>query len=119
VLDHLEREHVAGRDRVGCLKQALAGYRRLAGAGHQAFADELERYVAFQLRHMTVEEEQVLPAAVQALTEGDWTAIDAAFSSNQDPIGGVAAKQELPKLFRAIVQLVPPACSAEPGIEDG
>jgi hemerythrin-like domain-containing protein len=118
VLDELEREHVAGRDRIGQLKQALAGYRRLTSAGYQAFADELERYVAFELRHMTVEEERVLPAAAQALTVDDWTAIDAAFSSNQDPIGGVVAKQELPKLLRAIMQRFPRASSAEPGIED-
>ena len=118
VLDELDREHLACRDRIGQLKQALTAYRRLASAGHQVFADELERYVTFQLRHMAVEEEQALPAAVQALTPEDWTVIDAAFASNQDPIGGIAAKRELPKLFRAIVRLAPPPRDSESEIEE-
>jgi hemerythrin-like domain-containing protein len=116
VIDDLEREHVAGRDAIVLLKRALDDFRASGIAGQPAFARELERYVDFHWKHMSTEEQKILPAAEQSLTDQDWAPIDAAFSSNDDPLVGVDATREMRELFRRIVNLAPPPIGVGPDI---
>ena len=65
--------------------------RALEG-GNEAAVSALKRavedYVAFQFRHIQLEEEQVLPKAEAVLTAMDWERIDNAFARNSDPMFG-------------------------------
>lgn len=88
---------------------------RVGGAdARQAFAAAVERYATFHWAHMRKEEDLVLPLALETLTIGDWTAIDAAFSVNDDPVPGLAPRQEFDALFRLIVALAPPPVGVGP-----
>jgi hemerythrin-like domain-containing protein len=108
ILDDLEAEHRRGDELTRELRYLLARCR-VGGAGaKQAFAAAVERYATFHWAHMRKEEDLVLPLAHEALTPGDWEAIDAAFGANDDPVPGLAPRQELDALFRLIVAMAPP-----------
>ncbi len=113
VLDALEREHVVGRERFAELKALWERYRA-DPAGFAPFAEGVERYAHFHWRHMRKEEDEVLPLAAQALTAEDWAAIDAAFTSNEDPVVGVPASKAFRELFRRLVAIVPPPLGVGP-----
>jgi hemerythrin-like domain-containing protein len=114
VVAELEREHAAGRDAIETLKRALADYRARGDAGQPSFAAALARYIDFHWKHMTTEEQEILPAAEQSLMPQDWAPIDAAFASNDDPLVGVDASREMRELFRRIVHLAPPPIGLGP-----
>ena len=79
--------------------------RRYAEA---AFELALERYIRFYLEHMRLEETVVLPAAQETLQPGDWTAIDAAFASNTNPLApGKPRDAAYDRLFTRIVMRAP------------
>ena len=64
--------------------------------------DRLER------DHMHLEESIILPAAELALHDEDWTALDAAFEQNADPLTGKhVPRPEFEKLFSRIVSNAP------------
>jgi hemerythrin-like domain-containing protein len=114
VLDELEEEHRRGDDLTRELRYLLARCR-VGGAGaRQAFAAAVARYAAFHWAHMRKEEDVVLPLAQEALTAADWTAIDAAFAVNDDPVPGLAPRQEFDALFRLIVAMAPPPLGVGP-----
>ena len=115
LLDALEREHVAGAERLRELKALWERYRSDPGA-HSAFAEELERYAQFHWQHMRKEEEEVLPLAAQALSADDWAAIDAAFASNEDPVVGVPASESFRELFKRIATIAPPPWGVGPEV---
>jgi len=106
VLDELEAEHVRDREYARSLAEALQRYQRDAGA-FQAFAEAVERYAAFQWAHMRKEEDVVLPAAERTLGPEDWSAIDAAFAANRDPLVGVTVADEFRELFQRIMSAAP------------
>ena len=106
VLDELEAEHVKDREYAGALRDALQKYEKDRGELH-AFTAALDHYAAFQWAHMRKEEDIVLPAAERMLGVGDWTAIDAAFESNQDPLVGVRVAEEFRELFQRIMAAAP------------
>jgi len=106
VLDELEAEHVKDREYAEALRDALQKYEKARGE-LQAFTAALDRYAAFQWAHMRKEEDIVLPAAERMLGVGDWTAIDAAFESNQDPLVGVRVAEEFRELFQRIMAAAP------------
>ena len=113
-LDELEEEHRRGDELTRELRYLLTRCR-VGGAGaRQAFAAAVDRYAAFHWAHMRKEEDVVLPLAQETLTTMDWTAIDAAFSVNDDPMPGLAPRQEFDALFRLIVAMAPPPVGVGP-----
>lgn len=105
-LDLIEQEHQQESAWLTALRKALTAYERDA-TGIDAFSEEVERYVASHFSHMNKEEDVVMPVAERVLTPEDWTTIDAAFSSNDDPIVGAGTQREFRELFRRIVNLMP------------
>ncbi len=88
------------------MSDALTNYQR--DAGHlDALASAVSAYAEFQYAHMRKEEEAILPVAERSLQPADWSAIDAAFGSNADPLVGVPVQQEFRELFKKIVNLMP------------
>jgi hemerythrin-like domain-containing protein len=114
ILDELEDEHRRGDELSRELRYLLARCRVGGAAAKQAFAAAAERYGKFHWAHMRKEEDVVLPLALQMLGIEDWTAIDAAFSVNDEPVPGLAPRQEFDALFRLIVAMAPPPVGVGP-----
>ncbi len=113
LLDALHREHAVGRERFAELKAMWERYRA-DPAALPPFAEGVERYSHFHWLHMRREEDEVLPLAAEALLQGDWDAIDAAFASNDDPVVGVPASKAFRELFRHLVAIMPPPYGVGP-----
>jgi len=113
ILDALQREHEVGRERFAELK---AAYERYAAdpATLEPFREGVERYSHFHWKHMRREEDEVMPMARASLLAEDWTAIDAAFASNNDPVVGVPAQKAFRELFRRLVAIMPPPYGVGP-----
>jgi hemerythrin-like domain-containing protein len=114
ILDELEEEHRRGDELTRELRYLLTRCRVGGREAKQAFAVAAERYGKFHWAHMRKEEDVVMPLALQALGVEDWTAIDAAFSVNDEPVAGIAPRQEFDALFRLIVAMAPPPVGVGP-----
>ncbi len=106
-LDQLERDHEHGERAIRDLEHALLAFEVLGESRREAFEHAVRGYVDFYLRHMAVEESQVLPAAQRALDAVDWRAIDEAFAANRDPLTGHEPDDEFRPLFSRIVNQAP------------
>ena len=107
VLDHLDDDHAHGERRIRELAHTLLAYEMMGESRREAFEQAAKRYVDFYLKHMRVEEEQILPLAEKVLTTEDWNELDAAFARNKDPLTGHDAPEEYRALFTRIVNAVP------------
>ncbi len=104
----LEREHAGGEAAVRELQHLLLAWELLGDTRRSAFEEALQRYVAFYLEHMRIEETVVLPAAHAHLNAQDWAAVDAAFASNANPLAqGPARDGAYDRLFTRIVMRAP------------
>ena len=73
-------------------------------------------YVRFYLEHMATEEKKLLPAAEESLNAQDWSALDAAFAADRDPLAGGVRDPHYDRLFTRIVKTAP-ARSASGSLE--
>ena len=118
LLDDLEDDHRRGDELTRELRYLLVRCRVDGAGAKQAFAAAVERYASFHWTHMRREEDVVIPLALEHLSVADWTAIDAAFSVNDDPVPGLAPRAEFEALFRLIVALAPPPVGIGPPSAD-
>lgn len=108
VLDRLERDHARGELAIRELEHALLGFRMMSGtdqceARWHDFQTLTERYAAFYIDHMHVEETEILPLAETVLSADEWAELDAAFLMNRDPLAGYEADEAYRPLFKKIV----------------
>jgi hemerythrin-like domain-containing protein len=106
LVEGLAAEHVQGAKLVRELEQALLAFEGSWPKGAEQFAAAVENYSQFHWKHMGAEENELLPLAQKVLTGEDWSAIDAAFAGNQDPIADLREK-DFDKLYQRIVNLAP------------
>ena len=107
VIDRLESDHHRGETSVRELGHRLLAYEVLGEPRRQAFEEGARRYVDAYLRHMALEESEILPAARQYLSPSQWAELDAAFAADADPLTGRAPPDEFKPLFRKIVMTAP------------
>jgi hemerythrin-like domain-containing protein len=107
ILRKLEDDHERGEAAIRSLEHALLAFEVMGEPRRAAFEQALERYVDNYLRHMSIEETDVMPAARKHLTEADWNELDAAFAQNKDPLTGHTPEAEYAPLFRKIVMTAP------------
>lgn len=108
VIERLEREHMRGEGAVRDLQHLLLAWELLGDSRRPAFTEAVDRYVAFYLEHMRVEEQEVLPVAQRVLGADDWAALDAAFASHCDPLTGTQPRDPVyDRLFTRIVMKAP------------
>lgn len=107
LLDALDEDHQRGEASVRELQHRLLAWELLGDERRLAFEDAAERYVERYLRHMATEEDEVLPAARQALDADDWDALDAAFADNRDPLAHNDPSGAYAPLFRKILMTAP------------
>jgi branched-chain amino acid transport system ATP-binding protein len=106
LIEALKVEHVQGAQLVRELEQALLEFERTWPQGADRFAATVENYSQFHWRHMSREENEVLPLAQQALSAEDWRAIEAAFAGNDDPIADLR-EQDFEAIYKRILNLAP------------
>ncbi len=107
LLDRLDEDHARGERNIRDLEHALLAFEMIGESRRQAFEGAAERYVAFYLGHMALEEQEILPLAERVLTEGDWEAVDEAFALNCDPLTGHPPEADYEALFSRIVNMIP------------
>ena len=107
VFDSLDDDHTRGEASARDLQPRLLAYELLGEPRRGAFETAARRYVDNYLRHMSLEESTVLPAAREALLPEDWHDLNAAFEANRDPLVGHAPSGEYAPLFRKIVNTAP------------
>lgn len=107
LLDRLDEDHACGAHRIRDLEHSLVAFEMMGEARRAGFENDAERYVAFYLAHMALEEQEILPLAERTLTEEDWLQLDEAFASNRDPLTGHAPTADYRALFTRIVNAVP------------
>lgn len=104
----LDRDHEFTELAVRELQHQLLAWELLGETRRQAFVDGFGRYVNLYLAHMQLEEQEILPAAEQHLSEADWQALDAAFEQNCDPLTGKYKPDPVyEQLFSRIVRTAP------------
>jgi len=112
MLDRLDRDHARGEHAIRGLEHALLSFEMM-GDGDQreqrraTFETAMHLYVRFYLRHMQIEETEVLPLAEAVLSADDWAELDAAFLKNRDPLAGFEADVAYQPLFRKILAALP------------
>ena len=119
VIDRLDREHKAGELAIRDLEHQLLAFEVMGEPRRENCEKAVERYVAFYLEHMGIEENQILPAARQHLTGDDWAEIDAAFAANRDPLTGHEPDDEYRPLFTRILMHAPAPIGLGPALGPG
>jgi hemerythrin-like domain-containing protein len=122
VLDRLERDHLRGEKAIRYLEHDLLGFEMM-GEGpegaqrREQFERSMKQYVEFYLDHMRVEEDVVLPLAEKLLTAEDWAEIDAAFTTNRDPLTGHEPDNAYRPLFKKILNTLAAPIGLGPALE--
>jgi hemerythrin-like domain-containing protein len=106
-LDRLDRDHDWGERSVRELEHLLLAYEVMGESRREVFERAVDRYIDNYLKHMALEESEVLPAAIEHLSAEDWAALDAAFAANRDPLTGHEAEDGYQPLFQKILNSAP------------
>ena len=88
LIDTLETQHRQEHERVSNLQTAFtrrAAQARGDEAALLALGTALAAFAAHVWEHMETEEQQLLPMAVEALSEKDWAEVAKVFEGNRDP----------------------------------
>jgi len=107
MLEKVHEEHVKGARMLADLRAKLHTFEDDPEKNATAFVDAGHAYVAFERRHMALEEKELLPLAMRSLETEDWREIDAAFAANDDPLFGTERREEFERLFQHILDLAP------------
>lgn len=112
VLDRLDRDHAHGEHAIRELEHTLLGFEMMGEtdqceARRETFETAMNRFVAFYLEHMHIEDAEILPLAEAVLSTDDWAELDAAFLLNRDPLAGHEAADEYQPLFKKILSTLP------------
>ena len=106
LIETLRAEHVSGENLIRELERKLLFFEESWPEGGREFLDEVDAYAEFHWRHMTREEQELLPLAEKHLSADDWDKIAAAFEHNRDPISDLR-EHDYEKLFSRIAALAP------------
>lgn len=102
LVDKLEREHHESRNQIKGLSTAFIQYQSQGEAGFAHFESAARTYIHFGIKHIELEERELLPALRDTLTQADWNAIDAEFCAHVTGENG-----EFSALFTKVVSMLP------------
>lgn len=88
LIAQLEADHADGEAAVRELQHLLLAWELVGNGRRSAFTEAARKYIDFSQEHMRLEDTQILPTALQVLSEADWKELDAAFATNCDPLTG-------------------------------
>lgn len=117
IIQRLEADHMKGEAGVRELQHLLLAWELVGESRRNLFEQRAQDYVRFYLDHMRIEESELLPAAETALTAGDWAELEAAFSTDRDPLAGGLRDPHYDRLFTRIVLTAPAPIGVGPSFE--
>ena len=115
-LDMLDHDHERGEYAIRDLEHALLAFEVMGEPRRDAFEHAAQEYVSAYLRHMEVEEQQILPLALRVLQPDDWEELDAAFAANRDPLTGRPPEEQYRSLFQKVLAAVPAPIGLGPAL---
>ena len=107
LLDRLDEDHARAEHKVRELQHQLTAFEILGDIRRAGFERAARRYADFYLKHMALEEREILPLAERVLTEQDLSDLDEAFGESRDPIEAHEPPPDYRELFSRIIGLVP------------
>ena len=116
VLDRLDRDHASGEHSIRELEHQLLAFEVMGESRRETFERSVNSYVDFYLKHMAVEETEVLPLAQRALSAEEWAELDTAFLANRDPLTGCEPEDAYRPLFHKIAMTAPAPIGLGPAI---
>lgn len=87
-VERLDRDHAGSERAIRELQHLLLGWELVGESRRQAFEDAARHFLDQYLRHIQLEDSEILPLAEQVLGDAEWKALDAAFASNGDALRG-------------------------------
>ncbi len=117
VIVKLDQDHMAGEGRVRGLQHLLLAWELIGESRRAAFEQQAGEYVDFYLKHMRIEETELMPAAEKGLSAQDWAELDAAFEADRDPLAGGVRDRHYDRLFTRIVLRAPAPIGVGPSAE--
>lgn len=87
-LNQLDEDHRRGERAIRELEHSLLAFEVMGQARRANFERMATHFVEGYLRHMDIEERQILPLALQMLSADDWVDLGEAFAANRDPLAG-------------------------------
>lgn len=112
LIRRLKGQHAEEAGHFEALRAAVGNFERNA-ADVAGFSVAVAAYSCHVLRHIALEESDLIPLALAHLTGEDWVAIGAAFGENGDPRFAEDSAQDHTDLFRRLVRLTPPGTGAD------
>lgn len=107
IIESLRSQHEDDLRLTAAMHEAL---KQLEARGPDAaanFLDHVERFASLQWRHMTEEEDLLLPLAEKHLDADTWARISEAFGANGDPRFRDDNRNHFDDMFTRIVNLAP------------
>jgi hemerythrin-like domain-containing protein len=89
----LSREHTVAHERARRFRQTVHALLADSDIAREVVVDAARRFIAFERRHMQMEEEGFFPLAERLLGPADWRAIEAELSEMADPVFGAQVAQ--------------------------
>jgi hemerythrin-like domain-containing protein len=106
-LDALSEQHGKGELMAHRLLTALQAYEFGGSDAFPHFHSMVEQYAHFYYAHMRMEEERIIPVALQVLNEADWAVIDSAFLENRKMMDEDGQRYHYDQLFSRIISIMP------------
>lgn len=107
LVEDLERDHARGAPMLAELRRAFQAFRDARRNSLNQLATAVDEFAEFYWLHMRKEEQQLLPFALDHLSEDDWQRVNSAFSNNQDPLFGASLAEQYRQLYQRIIELTP------------
>jgi hemerythrin-like domain-containing protein len=102
----LAAEHRSGAQCLRRVAQAVENVLMDQEISRQSFDAIIRDFIAYERRHIAMEERDFFPAAVVALQPGDWAEIaSSGLGRRDDPLFSVAAEERFDAVRRHILQL--------------
>jgi hemerythrin-like domain-containing protein len=105
VIDDLQRQHVDADGHLQALRAALGRYQESPATEAAALAAAVDAFAAEQLKHIAIEEQQIIPHARANIEAQDWQAIATAFGRNGDPRFNHGERETYRRLYSRIANL--------------
>lgn len=105
VIDDLQRQHADADGHLKALREALGRYQASHGTEAATLAGAVNAFAAEQLRHIAIEEQQIIPHAQACLEPQVWQEIAAAFGGDGDPRFDDGERETYRRLYSRIANL--------------
>jgi len=102
----LQRHHAAEEGHLKSLLEVVSRYSSSPREVAEELAAIIDQAAFYELRHITLEESELIPCAIKHLLPSDWDEIARAFSSNGDPRFDPEKKRNYKNMFSRIAYLL-------------